>query len=69
MAYQILMPRLGWNMEEGTLVEWLKQDGERVQTGDLVCVIEGDKATNEVESFESGVLRIPPSAPSPGTTV
>ena len=69
MAYEVLMPRLGWNMEEGTLVEWLFQDGAAVKSGELVCVIEGDKATNEVESFETGVLRIPPYAPEPGTLV
>lgn len=69
MAYEVLMPRLGWNMEEGTLVEWLFQDGATVKSGELVCVIEGDKATNEVESFETGVLRIPPYAPEPGTLV
>ena len=69
MAYEVLMPRLGWNMEEGTLVEWLFQEGATVKSGELVCVIEGDKATNEVESFETGVLRIPPYAPEPGTLV
>jgi pyruvate dehydrogenase E2 component (dihydrolipoamide acetyltransferase) len=69
MAYQILMPRLGWNMEEGTLVEWLKQEGDPVRAGDLVCIIEGDKATMEIESFETGILRIPPASPAPGTTV
>ena len=69
MAYQILMPRLGWNMEEGTFVEWLKNDGDRINKGDLVCTIEGDKATSEVESFESGVLKIPPDAPQPGTSM
>ena len=39
MPYEIVMPRLGWNMEEGTLVEWLKQDGEAVRQGEMVCTI------------------------------
>jgi pyruvate dehydrogenase E2 component (dihydrolipoamide acetyltransferase) len=69
MAVELLMPRLGWTMEEGVFVEWLKQDGEQVQPGDLLYTIEGDKASSDVESFESGILRIPPDAPAPGTTL
>ncbi len=69
MPYEIVMPRLGWNMEEGTLVEWLKQDGETVRQGEMVCTIEGDKAAAEIESFESGILKIPDASPTPGRTV
>ena len=63
------MPRLGWASEEGTLIEWLKKDGDPVRTGDVVCVIESDKAQVEVESFDAGVLRIPPASPAPGAKV
>ena len=66
MPYEIVMPRLGWNMEEGTLVEWLKQDGETVRQGEMVCTIEGDKAAAEIESFETGTLKIPAASPPPG---
>ena len=69
MPYEIVMPRLGWNMEEGTLVEWLKQDGEKVSQGEMVCTIEGDKAATDVESFVSGILKIPDASPQPGQTV
>lgn len=69
MPYEIVMPRLGWNMEEGTLVEWLKLDGEQVNQGEMVCTIEGDKAAADVESFESGILKIPNASPPPGRTV
>lgn len=69
MAIEIVMPRLGWTMEEGSLVEWLKQDGEAVQPGDIIFTVESDKAINEVESFESGILRIPPDSPAPGVMV
>ena len=69
MSYEIVMPRLGWNMEEGTLVEWLKQDGESVAQGETVCTIEGDKAATEIESFETGILKIPDTSPQPGLTV
>ena len=56
-------------MEEGTLVEWLKQEGEAVRQGGIVCTIEGDKAAAEVESFEAGILKIPDASPPPGQTV
>jgi pyruvate dehydrogenase E2 component (dihydrolipoamide acetyltransferase) len=69
MAAEIHMPRLGWSMEEGTFGEWLKRDGDPVQAGDLVFTVEGDKATQEIEAFESGILRLPPNAPQPGDLV
>ena len=69
MAIEILLPRLGWTMEEGVFVEWLKRDGEQVQPGDLLFTIESDKATTEVESFEQGILRLPPDGPQPGSTL
>ena len=69
MAEEIAMPRLGWTMEEGTLVEWLKNDGEQVETGEILFTVESDKALNEIETFSSGILCIPPGAPQPGDTV
>jgi pyruvate dehydrogenase E2 component (dihydrolipoamide acetyltransferase) len=63
------MPRLGWSMEEGTLVEWRKRDGEPVLAGEILCVIESEKAEQEVESFDGGILRIPPDSPPPGARV
>ena len=69
MASAIHMPRLGWGMEEGTFGAWLKQDGEPVQAGDLIFTVEGDKATQEIEAFDSGILRIPPDGPQPGDTI
>ena len=64
MAYEVTMPRLGWTMEEGVFGEWLKQDGDEVKVGDLVFTVEGDKATQEVEVFEGGILRLPANAPA-----
>ncbi len=69
MAEEIVMPRLGWTMEEGTLIEWLKEDGAPVAAGDLLFTVESDKALNEVETFAGGVLYIPPDAPRPDDTV
>jgi pyruvate dehydrogenase E2 component (dihydrolipoamide acetyltransferase) len=56
-------------MEAGSLVEWLKKDGDPVKPGDMIARIEGDKAIDEVEAFDEGVLRIPPSSPEPGAKV
>jgi pyruvate dehydrogenase E2 component (dihydrolipoamide acetyltransferase) len=67
MAIEIVLPRLGWTMEEGTLVEWLKQDGDPVKPGEIIFTVESDKAVNEIESFDEGVLRIPADSPPPGT--
>ena len=69
MAVELVLPRLGWTMEEGTLVEWLKQDGDRVEVGEIVFTVETEKALNEVEALDSGILRIPPDSPPPVTTV
>ncbi len=69
MAIEIVMPRFGWTMEEGVLAEWLKKDGDTVQPGDLLFTVESDKALNEVEAFDAGILRIPPDAPPPGATI
>ncbi|HET6881229.1 MAG TPA: dihydrolipoamide acetyltransferase family protein [Pirellulales bacterium] len=66
---EITIPRLGWSMEEGTFSEWLKRDGDWVEKGDMLFVLESDKAAQEIESFESGVLRLPASAPSVGQVV
>src|SRR4051812_11098469 len=62
MPIEVVMPRLGWNMEAGTVVEWLKQDGEPVKAGEYLFLVESDKATTEVESLDSGILRIPDNA-------
>lgn len=54
------MPRLGWTMEVGRVVEWLKNDGDPVEAGDVILAIESDKAVQEIEALDSGILRIPP---------
>lgn len=69
MAEAIAMPRLGWTMEEGILVEWLKADGDAVEAGEILFTVQSDKALNEIETFSSGILCIPPDAPQPGATV
>jgi pyruvate dehydrogenase E2 component (dihydrolipoamide acetyltransferase) len=66
---EIKVPRLGWSMEEGTFVEWLKRDGELVEAGQPLFSIEGDKAIQDVEAIGSGILRISPRAPENGEPV
>lgn len=56
MAEKINMPKLGFDMAEGTLVRWVIQEGEEVKKGGVLAEIETDKATVEVESTHEGVL-------------
>ena len=69
MAIAITIPRLGWNMEEGIFAGWLKRDGEPVRAGEPLFSLEGEKATQDVEAIDAGILRIPPTAPAVGDTV
>src|SRR5262245_44404273 len=69
MAVEITVPRLGWNMEEGIFVGWLKRDGETVAAGEPLFSLEGDKATQDVESLETGIVHIPPDGPKDGEKV
>lgn len=57
MADVVTMPKLGFDMAEGTLVRWVKTEGEQVAKGDILAEIETDKATVEVESNFSGVVK------------
>lgn len=69
MAIPITVPRLGWNMEQGVFVGWLKADGATVRAGDSLFTLEGDKATEDVECLDAGVLHIPLHGPRQGATV
>ena len=66
MAFEVLVPRLGWSMESGVFGEWLKQDGDAVAAGEPVFTIEGEKATEEVESLDAGLLHIRPGVAETG---
>jgi len=57
MAETISMPKLGFDMSEGVLVRWVKNEGENINKGDVLAEIETDKATVEVESSAAGVVR------------
>ena len=56
MAFEVLMPQLGLTMEEGTVSQWVKHEGDAVKTGDVLLEITTDKLTNEVTSEHDGVL-------------
>ncbi len=56
MAETVTMPKLGFDMAEGTLVRWVKAEGEAVQKGEVLAEIETDKATVEVESAFGGLV-------------
>lgn len=69
MPIPVVVPRLGWTMEQGVFVEWLKRDGDLVRVGEPIFVLEGEKATQDIEATDSGRLKISPTGPQPGDTV
>src|SRR5881227_328905 len=56
MATEIKLPRLGQGMESGTIVKWLKAEGDEVEKGEPLYELDTDKVTQEVEADASGVL-------------
>ncbi len=72
MATNLIMPSLGFDMTEGKLARWLKQEGERIEKGQPIAEIETEKATVEIEASASGVLRkiiVPPDKTVPIGTI
>ncbi len=69
MASPITIPRLGWNMEQGVFVGWLKPDGAAVRTGEALFTLESEKATEDIEGFDDGILHIPADGPRKGDVV
>ena len=57
MATELTMPQMGYDMQEGTVVRWLKTEGSNVELGEPVAEIETDKAVVEFESYAAGVLQ------------
>src|SRR5579863_4470277 len=56
MPTEVLMPALSPTMERGNLAKWLKKEGDKVRSGDIIAEIETDKATMEVEAADEGTL-------------
>ena len=72
MGYVVKMPKLGLEMERGTLLEWYAEEGDAVEEGEVIAEIESEKSIGEIEAREDGVLRlvgleegetVPPGAP------
>jgi len=57
LATTVDMPQMGFDMKEGTVAKWRKQEGEQVSRGEVIAEIETDKAVVEMEAYASGILR------------
>lgn len=53
---EVRMPKIGFSEADITLVEWLKQPGDKIEEGDAIAVIQGEKLTNELESEVDGIM-------------
>lgn len=56
MATAVMMPQVGQDIRTGVIIEWFKKENDSVQKGDVIASVESDKATFDVEAYESGVL-------------
>jgi len=56
VSTEVILPRLGQGMESGTIVRWLKSEGEAVEKGEPLFELDTDKVTQDVEAETSGVL-------------
>src|ERR671931_2012680 len=54
---KVVMPKLSEQMDSGKIIKWIKKEGDRVQSGDILAEVETDKADVEMEAFGGGVLR------------
>lgn len=57
MVTEVVMPKMGYDMTEGTIVRWRKQEGDEVARGEIIAEVDTTKVTVEVEAYSSGVLR------------
>ena len=69
MPHPIQIPRLGWSMEQGTFVGWLKNSGDDVQPGESLFTLEGEKAIQEIEAVDAGTLHFDATNPAEGDIV
>jgi pyruvate/2-oxoglutarate dehydrogenase complex dihydrolipoamide acyltransferase (E2) component len=58
VGVEVLIPKLGFAMNEGSIAEWLVEDGARVDSGQPIYSLESDKSVVEIESPAAGTLRI-----------
>ncbi len=69
MPHAIQIPRLGWSMEQGTFVGWLKKSSDNVRPGEPLFTLEGEKAIQEIEAVDAGTLHFDASNPAEGDIV
>lgn len=55
---KVVMPQIGMTMQEGTIVNWLKKDGEHIEKGEPMLEIETEKMNNTIEAPASGILKV-----------
>ncbi len=58
MSVEVLMPKIGFSMNEGTVAQWLAEDGAQVSEGQPLFILEAEKSANEIESPSTGKLKI-----------
>ena len=58
MATEVLIPKLGFSMNEGEVKEWFAEDGATIKEGQPLYLLEAEKSANEIESPASGTLKI-----------
>ena len=72
MPIEIVLPAMGLSVERGTILEWKKSEGDKVEKGESLFVVEADKITTEVEAAASGILEkilVPAGVEVPVATV
>ena len=69
MAFPVILPKQGWSMDEARFVAWLKKPGDTVQAGEPLFSVETDKAIQEIEALDSGILHLLPKGPQEGDMI
>jgi pyruvate dehydrogenase E2 component (dihydrolipoamide acetyltransferase) len=69
MAFPVILPKQGWSMDEARFVAWLKKPGDTVQAGEPLFSVETDKAIQEIEALDAGILHLLPKGPQEGDMI
>ena len=69
MAFPVILPKQGWSMDEAQFSAWLKKPGEAVNAGEPLFSVETDKAVQEIEALDAGLLYLLPNSPQEGNTI
>jgi pyruvate dehydrogenase E2 component (dihydrolipoamide acetyltransferase) len=69
MPIEIIIPRLGWSMDEGNFLGWLRKEGDKIKPGEPLFTLENEKAAQDVEATDGGILRFAKDGPRTGDVV